>query len=145
MSDTTEHEDPMSIPKPAHPTPHVPIGALLAMLALSGACAPPEELDPLVGSWTSTMRIADEYNEMALDADLVGDATIYFYFDGDAYYADFDVTAERRGQDLYQLDLECQGDCSDLDFAAWCDLLGRALVCEGNGGWEDYEFEWARD
>lgn len=117
-------------------------GVLLAGLA--GCAPPPEPLDPLMGAWTSTMRIADEYNELELDESLEGDATLHFYFDGAAYYGDFDVTGERLAQGSYELAFDCSG-CSDFDFDASCDLYGDRLDCEGDGLWEDYEFEWERD
>jgi hypothetical protein len=120
----------------ARPLTLVTAGVVLAGLA--GCTPPPEPLDPLVGAWTSTMRIADEHNELELDERLEGEATIHFYFDGDAYYGDFDVGR-------YELRFDCSGGCSDFDFDASCNLFGDRLDCEGDGLWEDYEFTWERD
>lgn len=131
--------------RPPRPPRPLTLAAGLLLAGLAGCAPPPEPLDPLVGAWTSTMRIADEHNELDLDERLRGDATIHFYFDGAAYYGDFDVTGERLAGGRYELRFDCIGDCSDFDFDASCNLYGDRLDCEGDGLWEDYEFTWERD
>lgn len=116
---------------------------VLATVAL-GACDSPEP-NPIIGSWVSADRVAGEYNELEIDSDLEGEATIHFYFADEAYFADFDVVAEPQGGGEYELEFECQGGCGELDFDAECELRNDELECEGDNGWEDYEFKWELD
>ena len=117
-----------------------------AMMLIATGCEPSEDSpDPIVGSWQSSERVANEHNEMEIDPDLEGEATIYFFIGEEAYYADFDVVAKPDGGHDYELEFDCQGSCSDLDFEAECELDGDELECEGDGNWEEYEFSWELD
>jgi len=119
---------------------------MLAALAL-GACAQEDDgPDPLIGSWESRDSVAGERNELQIDPDLRGDATIWFFFEGDLYYADFDVSARVLEEgSRYELEMQCEG-CSDFDFDMDCDLVyDDRLECDGDGPWADYVFEWERD
>lgn len=126
-----------------HAPKHLPfIGALALCL---GACLEPkDDPDPLIGDWQSTERVGGENNEMEIDSDLEGEATIYFYIGDEAYFADFDVVAFDTGSGRYELEFECEGACSELDFFARCTLDGDELECSGDGPWSEYEFVWER-
>lgn len=113
--------------------------AMVTTIGCVSEAAPP---DPIIGAWESAERIGSDLNEMEIDADLEGEATVYFYIGGDSYFADFDVVAEPEGNGDYELDFECEGDCGELDFTADCELDGDELECEGDGPWEEYEFVW---
>ena len=115
-------------------------------LALLSACEKDPGPDPIIGDWVLKDRVCDEYAELEVEDDLEGTATIYFYYEGSCYYADFDfeVDVDKRGRD-YVFDMECDGDCGDLDFEMECELDGDDLECEGDEMWSDWDFEWERD
>ena len=119
--------------------------ALFMSVALSlaaTACDTENVPEPVVGEWESKDRIGADHNEMEIEEDLEGEATIYFFAGGEGYFADFDVTVDPEGGSDYELEFDCRGGCSDLDFKAECELDGDELECEGDGSWEEYEFEW---
>ncbi|MCH9681800.1 MAG: hypothetical protein K0V04_10235 [Deltaproteobacteria bacterium] len=123
------------------PLPIVRLVCVAAAL-MAVACDTADPIEPIVGAWESTERIGSDHNEMQIDADLDGEATIYFFFDGEWFFADFDVTAEPEGGGDYALEFDCDGGCSELDFTAECELDRGDLLCKADGLWEDYEFEW---
>ena len=109
---------------------------------------------PAVGQWISQQAINGEYNEMDVDRDYGGDATLYFYITGDDtfYYQDFILELTEadiiNGEHKMKFDMECDGSCSDWDFEMTCELSRDQdeLECEGDGNWETYEmFDWERD
>jgi hypothetical protein len=109
---------------------------------------------PAVGQWVSQQLINGEYNEMDVDRDFAGDATIYFFVTGDDtfYWADFELElteAEIVNQvHKMRFEMDCDGSCSDFDFTMTCELSRdeEELECEGDGAWETYElFDWERD
>ena len=112
----------------------------LSSLALNG-CAD----DSLVGDWESADKLAGERNEMTIDEDGRGDARIYFFYDADVYYADFDIEWEVDGDD-YEIELDCDGS-SELDFTMECEISEdeTELECEGSDAFDDWEFEWERN
>jgi hypothetical protein len=112
----------------------------LAALSLAG-CA-----SPAIGDWRSSDTVANEHNEMKLEDDLSGEATVYFYLDDEPYFADYDVTWEDEG-DTIAVDLECKGDCASFDFKMDCELNDDEdeMECDGDGAFRDYVFEWKRD
>jgi hypothetical protein len=121
----------------------------LAMSAGLAACGPNVE-----GDWVATERVGSERNEMTIDGDGEGEATIWFVvaYEGEYYLAsaDFDFTSEIDGDDV-EFDMECKstdlGPCgSAWDFTMDCKLKadGEELDCSGNGAWRDYDFEWER-
>ncbi len=116
--------------------------ACATMVAALGCDSEPPAPDPIIGAWESAERIGSDLNEMEIEADLDGEATLYFFIGNDSYFADFDVVAEPEGNGDYELDFECQGGCDELDFTAECELDGDELECEGDGRWEEYEFVW---
>lgn len=122
------------------------IGMIFAALTIMAACEEDEGPDPIIGDWDFKERICDEYGEMEVESDLEGTATLWFYYNGDCYYADFDfeIEIEKAGKE-YVFDMECDGNCSELDFEMECELDGEDLECEGDGVWDSYEFEWEKD
>ena len=72
-------------------------------------------------------------------------ATIYFYYQGEPFYADFEITVDPEGGDDYEVEFECIDSCSSLDFRADCELDDDELECRANGDWEDYTFDWELD
>jgi len=100
--------------------------------------------DPIVGDWKLAEEVCGEYGEMEIEEDLEGEATIYFVYLGDCWYADFDFEIEKDGGD-YVFDMECDGDCSDLDFEMECELDGDELECDGDEMWSDFPFDWELD
>ena len=121
---------------------HKMIAAALALSPMLVACASPAQ-----GDWVSVDRVASERNELSLDDDDKGDARIYYYYDDQAYYADFDVEWEDQGDSIV-IDLECDGDCGSLDFELECELSGDdddEMDCDGDGVFAEYRFEWKRD
>lgn len=114
----------------------------LTMTLFTAGCAGPAA----VGDWEGKDTVAGERNTLELDEDGRGQAEIFFYFNGDAYRAEFDVEWEEK-DDQVVLELECEGDCADLDFDMECDVEsdGEELDCEADGAFSDYDFEWERD
>jgi len=118
--------------------------------------------EAVLGEWESTERIGDKRHSLDLSEDGEGAAKIRFYFTDDGYsilvVAQMDVRWEDRGEGRYILDLECDkvklpelgestSDCAELDFEMECDLYGDAedeLECDGEGVFEDFDFEWRR-
>ncbi|MEM9455113.1 MAG: hypothetical protein AAGF11_13110 [Myxococcota bacterium] len=132
------------------PTPRIhhlaPAGVLLSILCGLGGCmAQDDDSDPIVGSWRSADRIGGEYNEMEIDEDLEGEATIFYYQEGQFFYAEFDVTIDPEGGDDYEIEFECIDGCGSLDFQTDCELDDDELECRADGDWESYEFEWEID
>jgi hypothetical protein len=109
--------------------------AAVAFVALAVGCP-----EPVVGDWIAIDDIGGEYNEMELQDDLEGSATIYFYYDYDLYYTDFDVTAEKVENGVYEIEYDADG--SDLDLTVECELNRDKdeLECKHNKGdlWESY-------
>lgn len=102
--------------------------------------------DPIFGDWEAASDVGGETSELEIGENYEGEGTIFFYMDSTLYYADFDFSVEAKGGGEYEFDMECDGDCSDLDFTMDCEIneAGDELDCEGDGGWESYEFEWEK-
>lgn len=102
---------------------------------------------PVIGDWQSTavQGINGERNEMKLNDDESGQATIYFYEGDAAYVADFDIEWEDRGDD-FRIDMECD-DCVGIDFVMDCEVEddGEMLECKADGVFRYYDFEWERN
>ena len=116
----------------------IQIGTLIITAIATSACT-----DDVVGSWEAKERIGTDRSEMTVTDDGTGEATIYFYYGEQRYFADFDIEWEADSDD-YRLDMECDGDCSALDFEMRCELTDDAttLDCNGSDAFDDYEFEW---
>lgn len=115
---------------------------LLASACLLTACpAAEEEPDRLIGLWRSTESIGGNRNELEIGPDLIGSATIYFYFDESLYYADFTAVAfADEPNRLYEIEMLCEGGCSEFDFQMDCIMVSDSeLKCDGDGGFEGYE------
>lgn len=115
---------------------------LCAAAMTTAGCNSEAAPDPIIGAWESTERIGSELNEMEIEDDLEGEATLFFFIGEGAFVAEFDVVVDPEGDGDYELDYECQGDCRELDFTADCEMRGDELECEGDGLWSDYELEW---
>jgi hypothetical protein len=116
--------------------------ALSVSLLTPVACnSPEEEKDALVGLWYSLDSVGSDRNELEIGPDLVGTATIYFYYEDSLYYADFTAIAyalepNRR----YEIEMLCDGGCGDLDFEMDCVMVDdRNINCDGDGPFADYE------
>jgi len=146
----------------------------LAIVTLFFGCPPdslpPEEEEPalpqqeeeVIGDWASFDRLEcqgygsfNNYNEMEIDDDLEGTADIYFWYEyegiADCCHAEFDIEVEDMDVDEFEIEFDCSDEdavafsCSDLDFTMVCELDHGDLLCEGDGVWDGYEFEWERD
>lgn len=115
---------------------------LIALGLLSSACGP----SPAVGDWESADDIGGNRNEMELEEDGQGAATLYFYIDDSLFEADFDLEWEEEDNGSLIIDFECDGDCSEIDFEMECDLSSdeEEMDCDGERPFQDYEFEWER-
>jgi hypothetical protein len=111
-------------------------------IGLSGCDKP----DPLIGKWESRDRIAGERNELEIEDDLDGEALVFAYpSGGDTLYEfEFDVTVERTDDGEYDIDMECIGNCTELDFTMECQLDDDELECDATDLWETYDFRWQR-
>jgi hypothetical protein len=117
----------------------------LTAIVAATACDSGDDIDPIVGYWESRETIAGERDELELDDTLRGEARIYFYFAGDPVYADFDVEGQNRGGGRYDLELDCDGDCSELDFEMDCELRANdRLECSATSWLSGVELEWER-
>jgi len=114
--------------------------AAVALLTATG-CA-----SNLEGNWESEERINGKYNTMYIDADGTGEATLRFSLGSKNYFADFSIEWEET-DDGYEIDMECEGNCSDLDFTMTCKERndGATLKCKGDGKWSEYGFKWSKD
>jgi hypothetical protein len=101
----------------------------------------------VVGDWESRDTVAGEHNEMALEEDGDGEATLYFYYDGEPFKADFDLEWEETDNGDIEIEFKCDGDCGSLDFTMECELNDdeTEMDCEGDEMWDSYEFEWDRE
>ncbi len=112
----------------------------LALLLVVGqtACS---GIEPLVGDWVSTDKIGGANNEMEIDEDLTGDATVYFYFDDSVYYDEFDLEATVLEKRVYEIEFESDTD-NDFDMTVECEVNseGDELDCQHEDGdfWESY-------
>lgn len=119
---------------------------VLALSCLSGCQEDEPAPDPMIGAWQSRDSVAGQRNALEVRPDLRGEATIWFYYAEELYYADFDVRVSviEKGA-RYELEMECDG-CADFDFDMECDMVyDDRLECDGDGPWESYAFEWERD
>lgn len=117
-------------------------GTLLGSVLFLSGCG-----EDLVGKWEGQGGTLQDQNEMEIEDDGKGDATIYFSSGGSNYKTDFDIDWEEGGgDDEYDIEMDCRAD-STLDFKMECDINddGDELECKGDGGWSDYEFEWKKD
>lgn len=117
---------------------------VVMVLAVGAGCS-----EPLVGDWKGGGDGAARENEMSIFDDGKGDGTIYFYSpdpeDTSLYKADFDIQWTALDDGRYDLEFECQGNCSDWDFTMDCMMFEdeKTMRCDGDGVWSDYDFEWA--
>jgi hypothetical protein len=124
--------------------------ALLASLvaATTAACTGiAAGQEPIVGEWEGVDTIDNYRNTMEIEDDLEGEARVYFYYDWELYYADFDVKAKPDGRGGYELRLKCQGNCAWLDIDMDCevDADGQKMECDAEGAWSNYDFRWRLD
>jgi hypothetical protein len=119
------------------------IGTVVAALLACAACSGVD----IAGDWESKDTVAGEHNELVVEENGTGEATLYFYIDGEPYKADFDVDWEERDNGDIDFDFACEGGCSNLDFTMECELNEDSdeMECKGDNGWENYEFEWERN
>lgn len=120
----------------------IPGWAMMMTTLFGVGCAPPAA----VGDWEGADSVAGERNALELEDGGRGQAEIYFFYGGDAYRAEFDVEWEEQDGEIV-VDLECDGDCSDLDFEMECEMSRdeEEMECDGDGSFSDYDFEWERD
>lgn len=119
----------------------------LAAALLSTACFHGGEggvYVPLAGSWESDEEVGGYLNTLDIEEDLIGSATLYFYFDDDPtlYYADYTAIAVPLGaSDNYLVSMICEGnECSDLDFTMTCGVIdGKYLDCVGSDTFASYD------
>jgi hypothetical protein len=124
------------------------IGAMLVGLVgllMVAGCPATESEEPVVGDWRSRELVGGQHNVLTLEDDLRGDAVIYFYIEGSLYYAEFEVEVRDHSGDRYELDFECDGNCSNLSFTMDCTLRGEDMDCEGSDLFSEYDFEWERE
>jgi hypothetical protein len=123
------------------PTMKTKIAIALGVCLLAGtACTPEEEPDPIIGFWRSTDSVGGERNELEIDAGLVGTATIYFYIGESLFYADFTAVAFAIQDRRYEIEMICDGGCSELNFEMECVMIDeRNLRCEGDGAFSSYQ------
>jgi hypothetical protein len=126
--------------------------ALLASLTVAAATVActgvTEGQDPIVAEWEGVDTIGNYRNTMEIEDDLEGEARIYFYYDWELYYADYDVDAKPdRRPGTYELRLKCQGNCAWLDIDMDCevDADGQKMKCDADGAWSNYDFRWRLD
>lgn len=118
-------------------------GILLAGVAgLLVGCASPA----IIGDWEGQDDVAGRKNELELEEDGKGEATVYFFFGDDLFEADYDVEWADEGDGEFELDLECEGDCSSFDFKMDCEMNADQdeMDCDGDERFSDYVFEWVR-
>ena len=112
---------------------------------------------PIEGLWRSENKLGNgKRNELAVNADLTGDAVIYATPAGDPNSWTkfrFNFVGEEV-DDGFRVDLqmECQsGGCSGNDFKMKCNVIEledetevERLDCKGTGNWVGYPFDWER-
>ncbi|MEM6789035.1 MAG: hypothetical protein AAGA56_08840 [Myxococcota bacterium] len=113
-----------------------------------GCAASPE------GEWRSEQILGNgEENEMSLEADGRGDATLWAVRTGDMAFTEFEFDLEWSEQSdrTYEIDMECdEGPCDEgrNDFEMECDFIntddGERLDCEGDERWSGVVLQWER-
>lgn len=103
--------------------------------------------EPLVGEWKGDGDGASRENEMTIFEDGTGEAELYYYGgeDGSTLFSlDFDIKWTALDSGRYDLEFECEGNCSDVDFTMDCTMYEEAetMSCDGDKLWADYDFEW---
>ena len=122
----------------------VPLGFLLT------ACS-----TPVVGSWRSDNKLPNGLrNEMTVDKDLLGTATIYATPEGQtSTWSTFQFDAEgTEASDgaSWKFKMTCQGtSCVNDNFKMNnCQVIDEGtsdpvkMNCEGDGNWVKYPFDW---
>jgi hypothetical protein len=118
----------------------------LATAVFSTACFHGGVDVPLSGSWESDEDVSGYLNTLDIEEDLIGSATLYFYFDDDPtlYYADYTAIATiLDASNSYLVSMICDGngnECSDLDFTMTCRVTeGMYLDCIGSDRFATYD------
>ena len=121
----------------------VPLGFALA------ACS-----TPVVGTWRSDNKLPNGLrNEMTVDSDLVGTATIYATPEGaTTTWSTFQFGAtgtEASDGASWKFKMACQGaTCSNDDFKMTCEVIDEGtdepikMNCKGDAKWDKYPFDW---
>jgi len=122
---------------------------LLLIATALGACE-----DPVEDHWIAVDEVGGEYNTMLLNGAGEGDATLWYYPQGDPVLystsCDLEWTAEARGSyevDLWRCMIDPQailaGYTYALEFVMDCDLGRTGLSCTSDNGW--YDMDWERE
>lgn len=118
--------------------------AVLVLVALMSSCG--EDGGGISGEWRDYFSDGT-YEEMNLDSDLSGNASMYWACDGFGFSI-WRVTRADLGGDRYQLTFTCPDDpcCSSAGTMTMsCTLVGDTLPCTANGaGYTDFRFYWER-
>jgi hypothetical protein len=132
--------------------------AQLVLVGLLAGCGG----DPILGSTWTASAPEGRSNSLEVDDGLRGKATVFAYVsidEGPALIAfHFDVAARilRTGDYRFELKADqlctpsgsyCISDDVDVfDFEMDCTLNRdrESLDCQGDGGWDSYEFDWQR-
>lgn len=95
----------------------------------------------------SSRRIQGERNELELEEDERGQATLYFFFGETFCEADFDVDWDEEDNGDLTLELACDGNCSELDLRMECAFSSNEeeMDCDAEEPFRHYEVEWVRN
>lgn len=140
--------------------------ALMLSVGISSCNDGANETDPIVDNWISTDDIDGMDSELSFDSDGRGEALIYAFltvetdegtlpllieFEYELEWEnsrnkEYDIELENTGLCIVALD-ECFDGDSEYDFEMECELNSRhdELECEGDNGWEGYEFIFELD
>lgn len=116
--------------------------AVASLGLLSGGCFTGD--DAMQGTWRSHGDVGGYYNTIHFDTTLLGEARVYFYFDDDLYYADYETTVIDiiKPSSVYRIDMHCvpDGTCWSFDFTLTCHILSPdAMDCTGDSGFSEYD------
>ena len=126
----------------------VAIAVGLGTVLLCAGCREVDDDPPIVGAWVSEEVTCGDEDWIDLDSDLEGEGRIYFWLDGDCYYADYDVELEDIRGDRYELSFkyEDRAYASAFDFDMECEVDRHGdLECEGSDSFNSFEWNFERD
>lgn len=140
--------------------------ALMLSIGISSCNDGSGETDPIVYDWISTDDIDGMDSELSFDSDGRGEALIYAFIAVETDEGivrpliefEYELEWEKSRNEEYDIELKNTGTCivainecfdgdNGYDFEMECEMNSRhdELECEGDNGWEDYEFEFELD
>ena len=130
------------------------VTALVVALALAtgslvtGCIGTDTEPPIIIGEWEPDETVCGENSWIEMDDDLSGEARIFFYYDGDCFYQDYDVEVDDIDGDEYEIEFKAEDRslASMLDFDMDCEIEDDdEIECEGSDAFNDVEWVFEKD